>query len=395
MPHAVSSSSTRRLPASSSLLLDVVRFGASVTVAVGHLTQKFFSTGWTDWTSHAVESVGIFFVLSGFVIRYVTRLKYARLGEYWIDRVSRIYSVVLPAVLFTVLADWIAVHANRAYYLASWGAFMDHPVQRLVQNLLFTSQFWQRNTTLFSNGPFWSLSYECLYYAIYGCAFYLRGAWRWVSAVALIALGGAHIALLLPLWVLGCVLYELYERLVLRPRRARVHLAFAAIAAAGLLLWWPVVAGLFAGKQAVARLALAHHHQPPNLHWMLDYYRVGIPAAFLMLWLLVAVDGLRVPSRARWPRVMRVLAEGTFPLYLVHFPLYVLIAAVVPYNHASVVAKLAMLFTAIAFGVLLAFPTNRLKDAMRSGLRDWFLPGDRMPAARSAENVSSLAASAE
>jgi peptidoglycan/LPS O-acetylase OafA/YrhL len=388
MPYAVPGSSTRRLPASSSLLLDIVRFGASVTVALGHVTQSHFSTGWPDLTTHAVESVGIFFVLSGFVIRYVTRLKYTRLGEYWIDRGSRIYSVVLPAVLFTIVADWIALQANRGYYLANWGAFMDHPAQRLVQNLLFTSQFWQRSTALFSNGPFWSLSYECLYYVIYGCAFYLRGPWRWLSVTALIALGGAHIALLLPLWVLGCLLYEIYVRLAAWPRRGRLQLAFAAAGFAGVLLWRPVVAGIFTLKQGMARLLLTHHHQPPNLHWMLDYYRVGIPAAFLMLWLLLAVNSLAVPAGARWPGAIRVLAEGTFPLYLVHFPLYVLIAAVVPYNHASVMAKLVMLLTAVAFGVLLAFPTNRLKDAMRSGLRDWFLPGDRMPAARSAETVA-------
>ena len=202
---------TRRLPASSSLLLDAVRFGASVMVAVGHLTQWHFSTGWPDLTIHAVEAVGIFFVLSGFVIRYVTRLKYARIGEYWVDRASRIYSVVLPAVLFTLVADGIAERVNPAYFLAHWGQYMDHPVERLVQNLIFTSQFWSRSTALFSNGPFWSLSYECLYYAIYGCAFYLRGTLRWLLVAGLILLGGAHIALLFPLWLIGCAVHEIYE----------------------------------------------------------------------------------------------------------------------------------------------------------------------------------------
>jgi peptidoglycan/LPS O-acetylase OafA/YrhL len=86
---------------------------------------------------------------------------------------------------------------------------------------------------------------------------------------------------------------------------------------------------------------------------------------------------------------MRVLAEGTFPLYLMHFPLYVLIAAVVPYNYANPVSKIAMLLAAIASGVLLAFPTNRIKDRMRNRLRDLFMPGDRIPAARSAETVAS------
>jgi peptidoglycan/LPS O-acetylase OafA/YrhL len=380
---------TYKLPASSSLLLDVVRFGASVMVAVGHVTQSHFSTGWPDLTTHAVESVGIFFVLSGFVIRYVTRLKYARIAEYWIDRASRIYSVVIPAIFFTVLADWIALRANPAYFLGHWGQYMDHPVQRLAQNLLFTSQFWSRSTALFSNGPFWSLSYECLYYAIYGCAFYLRGVLRWIAVAGLIALGGAHIALLFPLWLLGCVLYELYVRFTLRSIGWRTHLCFAAVSAGGALLWRPAVTALFMAKNVMTHYLLSHHHQPPNLHWMQDYYRIGLPAAFFMLWLLVAVHALRANARSRWARSVRLLAEGTFPLYVVHFPLYVLIASVISYNHASSAAKIGMLLVAIAFGVLLALPTNRIKDAMRNRLRDWFLPGDRVPAAHCAETVAS------
>jgi peptidoglycan/LPS O-acetylase OafA/YrhL len=266
---------------------------------------------------------------------------------------------------------------------------MDHPLERLVQNLLFTSQCWSRSTALFSNGPFWSLSYECLYYAIYGCAFYLRGARRWIAVAGLIALGGAHIAFLFPLWLLGCLVYEIYERLTARTIGWRTQLSFAAVAVTGVLLWEPAVVAIFALKNEITQFLLAHHHQPPNLHWMRDYYRVGIPAAFLMLWLLIAVHGLHVNARSPWVRSMRLLAEGTFPLYVVHFPLYVLVASVSPYDHGNPVAKIAMLLAAIAFGVLLAFPTNRIKDAMRNGLRIWFLPEDHMPASRSAETVAS------
>jgi peptidoglycan/LPS O-acetylase OafA/YrhL len=371
------------------LLLDVVRFGAAATVAIGHVTQSHFSQGWRDLTTHGVEAVGIFFVLSGFVIRYVTRLKYSRIGEYWIDRASRIYSVVLPAILFTVLADWIASHANPGYFYAHWGQYMDHPVRRLVQNLLFTSQFWSRDTALFSNSPFWSLSYECLYYAIYGCAFYLRGWLRWITVASLVALGGAHIALLFPLWILGCILYDVYARLTARKCGWRTHLGFAVAAVLGFVLWRPAVSAIFSLKYGIARIILAHHHTPPNLHWMLDYYRAGIPAAFLMLWLLVAMHGMRLEMRSRWAYSVRVLAEATFPLYLFHFPFYVLIACTIPYNHANPVAKIGMLLAAVALGVLLAFPTNWLKDAMRNNLRAWLIPDDVMPESRSAETVES------
>jgi peptidoglycan/LPS O-acetylase OafA/YrhL len=379
----------RRLPNSCSLLLDLVRFSAALMVAFGHLTQHYFSNGWRDSTGHAVEAVGVFFVLSGFVIRYVSRLKYGTIGEYCIDRVSRIYSVLLPAIGFTLVVYWIAMRINPGYYLPNWGLFSNRLLARLALNLSLTSQLWSRTVNFLCNGPLWSISYEGVYYAIYGCAFYLRGAWRWITVLGLIALGGAHIALLFPLWLLGCVVYEIYVRLTLRGTGWRTHLSFAALAAAGVLLWRPVVAMIFGWKNGMTGLLLLHHLRPPNLHWMLDYYRVGIPAAFLMLWLLVAVHGLRVEAQSRWVRSIRTLAEGTFPLYVIHFPLYVLVASVIPYDHGNPVAKIAMLLAAIAFGVLLAFPTNRLKDAMRNRLRDWFLPGDRMPAPRSAETVAS------
>jgi peptidoglycan/LPS O-acetylase OafA/YrhL len=371
----------RRLPNSSSLLLDLVRFSAALMVAFGHLTQHYFSQGWRDSTGHAVEAVGVFFVLSGFVIRYVSRLKYGKIGEYWIDRASRIYSVLLPAIGFTLVVYWIAIRINPGYYLPNWGLFSNDLLARLALNVSLTSQLWSRTVNFLCNGPLWSISYEGIYYAIYGCAFYLRGALRWITVLGLIALGGAHIALLFPLWLLGCVVYEIYVRLTLRRTGWRTHLSFAALAAAGVLLWRPVVAMIFALKNGMTRFLWLHHLRPPNLHWMLDYYRVGIPAAFLMLWLLVAVHGLRVEARSRWVRSIRILAEGTFPLY-------VLVASVIPYDHGNPVAKIAMLLAAIAFGVLLAFPTNRLRDAMRNRLRDWFLPGDRMPAARSAETVA-------
>ena len=379
----------RRLSNSSSLLLDLVRFSAALMVAFGHLTQHYFSNGWRDSTGHAVEAVGVFFVLSGFVIRYVSRLKYGTIGEYWIDRVSRIYSVLLPAIGFTLVVYWIAMRINPDYYSPNWGLFSNHLLARLALSLSLTSQLWSRSVNFLCNGPLWSISYEGFYYAIYGCAFYLRGAWRWITVLGLIALGGAHIALLFPLWLLGCVVYEIYVRLTLRGTGWRTHLSFAALAAAGVLLWQPVVAMIFGWKDGTTRILWVHHLRPPNLHWTLDYYRVGVPAAFLILWVLVGVHGLRVEARSRWVRSIRILAEGTFPLYVVHFPLYVLVASVIPYDHGSPTAKIALLLSAIAFGVLLAFPTNRLKDVMRNRLRDWFLPGDRMPAPRSAETVAS------
>jgi peptidoglycan/LPS O-acetylase OafA/YrhL len=357
-------------------------------VACGHLTQKYFSTGWQDHTTLAVNAVGIFFVLSGFVIRYTTRLKYHRIGEYWVDRAARIYSVVLPAVLFTIVADLIARGVNPGYYLGNWAPYIDHPALRLFTNLTFTSQVWSKSIALFSNGPFWSLSYECFYYVLYGCAFYLTGWRRWTSILLIGALAGPHILFLLPLWLLGCVIFDLYDFLRGSKRSKLIlNLYFVVAGMIGFLLRHVAFDVVFALKARLAGFFLTHHHQPINLRWTLDYYDVGIPAAFLLLWSVWAMAWLQEPGPSPAARWIRVMAEGTFPLYLFHFPCLVLIAAVVPYDHASVWEKSVILAVVLAVGIFLAKPTNQLKNLLRGWMRNKFIPANALPEARSVETV--------
>ena len=373
----------RKLPVATSLYLDVIRFAAAVMVAAGHLTQKYFSTGWRDHTTLAVHAVGIFFVLSGFVIRYTTRLKYHRVGEYWVDRSARIYSVVLPAVLFTIIADLVAWRVNPTYYLANWADNIDHPLLRIFTNLTFTSQVWSKSIALFSNGPFWSLSYECFYYVLYGCAFYLTGVRRYGCWILVAALAGPHILLLLPVWLLGCVAFDLYEWLrEASISRVRLQLSFLLMGIVGVLLWHPAFEVLFTVKTILARFFLTHHHQPVNLRWCLDYYGVGIPGAYLLLWSACTMEKAAAPQKSRLAKIIRVMAEGTFPLYLFHFPALVLIGALIRYDHGSPAEKALILSLVIAFGVSLATPTNNLKSVLRMWMRRRFISSDPMPEAR-------------
>jgi len=122
---------TAPLTTSESFALDIIRFVAAAVVAFGHLTQHFFSTGWMDLTFAARCAVAVFFLLSGFVIRYVTCRKQATLKHYLGDRASRIYSVALPALLFTLLADSISRHVNPA--LLCVGRWLDPSAARYRQ----------------------------------------------------------------------------------------------------------------------------------------------------------------------------------------------------------------------------------------------------------------------
>jgi peptidoglycan/LPS O-acetylase OafA/YrhL len=380
----------QRLPTATSLSLDVIRFGSALVIAVVHIAQGFFSTGWPDLVnSVGLPAVAVFFILSGFVIRYVTRIKYATLGEYTIDRASRIYSVVLPAILFTIVADIISYHANPHYYLANWGDAISHPGMRILANLTFVSQVWSHDISLFSNGPFWTLSFECLYYALYGAAFYLARSTRvlWLGALALLM--GPHMLMLVPLWAIGCVVHDIYQYLCGRNvSLRRFNLVMVAIALAGGLLWVPALRAIYAVKQYETLFFWHFHHQPLDLAWTTWYYPTGFVFGFLLLWSSLLLNHLKLDSKSKSVRWIRLCSEGTFPLYLFHFPLFVLIASLISYDHGNAWFKIGMVLFAVVIGMVLAPPTNALKNWLRSVLRRTFLRSESLPPARQLEAVS-------
>ena len=195
----------RKFSTATSVLLDVLRLASAIVIAAAHLTQSYFSTGWPDLTENGRPALVMLFLLSGLVIRYVTVIRRGRMTDFWVDRISRVYSVVVPALVFTVIASYLAMRINPAYYLPNWGVNSGRPLLRIGLNLIFMAQSWNLTYDLFSNTPFWTLSYEVFYYVFYAVAFYLGGIRRGFWLVIVAALAGQHILLLLPLWLLGCL----------------------------------------------------------------------------------------------------------------------------------------------------------------------------------------------
>src|SRR6185437_16682580 len=209
--------STHVLPEAASLLLDIVRFSAAIVVVAGHITFKELHTGFADLHIIGEYAVPVFFVLSGFVIRFVTRTRENTLKEFFIDRASRIYSVTIPAMVLTVTICLICFAIDRHHFVSQWGAVSDHPIARVFLNLTFLSQSWGHNTIPFIDAAFWSLSYECLYYVAYGFLFFLRGWTRIIALIIWAALSGPQVIFLLPIWFLGCWIYDIYHALRLTP----------------------------------------------------------------------------------------------------------------------------------------------------------------------------------
>jgi peptidoglycan/LPS O-acetylase OafA/YrhL len=357
-----------------SILLDVVRFLAAVTVAVGHLSQGYFTTGWPPvLMKYAVGAVSVFFILSGFMIRYVTLVKYGDLRRYAVDRFARIYSVVLPTLAVTIIFGLCAAHFNYSYYYLNFGKSSGritshfHLIQalllqswfrdgiRLLGTVTMLSQSWFQDLVPLTNNPFWSLSYECVYYALFGIFLYLRGSRRMLWWAIVFLLIGPTVFLMFPIWLLGCAAYDAYEEGVWKRSSIIKLVGFSLLSIAGVH-----------GSHAVVKHLHLHRFNINRVVLSMDF--VAIATVAVLLPLCIAVRDLRISEQHLFVRAIRRVAAATFPLYLIHFPLFVLAAAIVPYPHARLLPKLVLLAVALALSIVLAGACDSFKDYLRKSL---------------------------
>src|SRR5690606_31622744 len=106
-----------------SLYLDALRFLAAMVVFVSHFAYPRFTDG--DYMiirdlNLGSDAVVFFFVLSGLVISYTVEVKDKTLKQYAFSRATRLYSVVIPVLLLTVLMDGIGSRIAPAVYDGWW-----------------------------------------------------------------------------------------------------------------------------------------------------------------------------------------------------------------------------------------------------------------------------------
>ena len=100
-----------------SIYLDAVRFIAALAVFFSHVGARIYSGGFL-WQANSAgtPAVVIFFVLSGFVIGYVSGRRETSGSAYFVARAARLYSVVIPTLLLTAGLDWAGAYADPAAY---------------------------------------------------------------------------------------------------------------------------------------------------------------------------------------------------------------------------------------------------------------------------------------
>lgn len=383
-----------------SSILDLVRWIAAWLVLASHVRSMLF-VEWIDLpaTAHGPftaafylvtalghQAVMVFFVLSGFLVGGSV-LKDLQLGRfslprYAINRCSRLYVVLLPALAIGGLLDcaggrWLDQDGFYSDHMAHHVIPVDYAVNGRLQasTALANAVYLQTitTTTFGSNGPLWSLANEFWYYALFplvALPFFRRGRWAAISASLA---GAAAVVWLIPLpmlalggvWLLGALVRTC-------PWRPRVPLwAVAAVAIAAVVV-----------SARLVRLDLSLWGGIAN-----DAALGAVCAACLLM-------GMRDPEAPALPahRLHAALSDCSYSLYLLHFPLLLLLCAALQHAYGlgsalrpgltayGLFAGLVLLLSGYAWGVSLL--TERNTPAVRGLLMRLFMPEPR--AARAA-----------
>ncbi|MCA8899785.1 MAG: acyltransferase [Hyphomonas sp.] len=286
--------------------LQVLRAFAALIVALEHVFHELdpvlgthlFGNMWFDLQS----GVDLFFVLSGFIIVYVTRdwfgnasfrntFLYRRITRiapiYWVYTTLMLGVIVLAPQLTTVQTS--PLHTLASYLFVPW----PFPTGGIGPIL----------------GVGWTLLYEMMFYVCFAFVVGMR-MWRAIGTLAL--LFGSLVLLriaffpnmpfLLSYWSNPIILEFLAGAVI-----GGLYLQF------GKRLHWGVAAGLV----AFAFFWLVLAKQVPAFEAQERIFREGVPAAIILFALTFGTKSL--PANLSWPKPLVQLGDASYSLYLSHF----------------------------------------------------------------------------
>lgn len=348
-----------------SLWLDVLRVAATIIVVLSHWAYPRFTRGdyiFIRELNLGSDAVILFFVISGLVIAYAAG-RDKTLPTYAFNRATRLFSVLLPALILTILFDQMGQRIGPEAYenpfynpLPLW--------EMLLRGLSFSNEWGAFDRVrLGTNGPLWSLSYEAAYYILFGAAIFLKGPPRIIILVALAVLFGPRVLLLMPAWLMGV---WLWHRLAAGEARSLSLTTARMMAWGGPILYaaglWLNVPNALAGLTAEA-LAPAHYRHllvfSDEFIW--NALIGGLTTLHIYGMARLMQDATRDIPAVRW------WAGASFSIYVTHYPALHLIDALIPADTLS--RDVVLVLGSIAVGLAFAQVFERRVGALRSHLR--------------------------
>lgn len=301
-----------------SLYFDFWRAVAAILVFVWHTEESFFSNDvlidflqLPDCSAHL--AVIVFFVLSGFLIDRSATKPGVTLRRFLFDRFTRLYSVVIPALILTVAIGFtvgtLKPDLQHPAYTQDWMAL------RYLINGLFLQQIWNYCVVPGVNNPFWSLSYEFWYYMGLAAFVFLPRWWKAVGILIISFVAGLKIILLLPAWLAGVIAHRVYQK------KLRMPLSLSCIgfslSITGII--WTMFVSDYFGLWENMTIQYPLYYSSKAL---VDFGFATLVAANFLCISWIFSDSSSLPSSLDLPvAITRYVSNRTFSIYLYHFPL--------------------------------------------------------------------------
>ena len=372
----------RRPHGTASTHLDALRGVAAVGVCLSHLRDFFFQ----DYpklphhnaliaAAYLITGLGhqwviVFFVLSGYlvggsVLRSVAVNRWSW-RVYLLNRLTRLYAVLIPALVFGGLLDLAGIHifGTSGIYGGNTGAHeltiavrsrLSFPI--MIGNYAFLQGIYV--PTFGSNGPLWSLANEFWYYIAFPllvCALWprLSAAQRLLNVLLLIAiLAFVHpqIALMGLIWLMGVAIHYLPPLPIGIPFVLRWSIPAAVLVCAATLIWCK------------------------GTRFTLADYILGIAVSGL-IYAVLSCSRTSMPIAYNW--TADALSRSSYTLYLVHVPFLVFLNAWIGRARwiptpGHMLIGCGIFAVVMLYAQLVWFFFEKRTDVLRARVKPWFL----------------------
>lgn len=287
------------------LAIQWLRAFAAILVAVGHILHE--ATKIHD-ASTFIGSIGgalpfeigvdIFFVISGFIMVYVTWGKLDRPGAHWHFLRARLIRIVPLYWFYTLLLAAVALTVPSVLDTAIFS------VEQLLSSLLFIPGLLGADARpLLKLG--WTLNYEMFFYAVFFLGILLGGhRTPWVVFIGLLALIFAR-----QLGWLNTLPWKFWA--------GPIVLEFCFGMGIGVLYHSGVRISRLTAACLVALAVLMLSLTLPNLAWATRYWVLGVPSALLVL-SFACLQRFPDIQIGAFGRFCAWVGDASYTLYLMH-----------------------------------------------------------------------------
>ncbi len=366
--------------------LDLLRGLAALLVFLGHMrlllfieyseisNPNFLIKRLNSLTVLGHQSVMIFFVLSGFfisasVIRRIQQKQWSWVN-YLVDRLTRLYVVLIPALLLSSFWDFLGIKifgtGQDSFYGEKFhnGHLATYKILEnfTFQNALGTIAFLQTILVdLFgSNKAVWTLAYEFWYYMLFPsiilffCVKSLKARVFYACLTSgILLMVGSGIRMYFLVWLMGALVSICHPSKYLKKNNILNSLTILSI----IILYIALTSERFISSREIAD------------------FLIGTSTA-VMIYLLVNSRS-QIRQEGAYEKFSKALAGCSYTLYLVHMPILSFIRACVigdhPWEPDILHLFLALIIVVFVFlyAAVIAHFTEAKTDKFRNVIMSW------------------------